>query len=214
MSDLVQGIQAYEELDFIRAYEILLKFAEIGETEAQKIIGHMYSFGQYVEQDDFEAIKWYRLAAEQGDRVAQNNLASYLIDENIGEAIKWYIASAEQNLPFAQEALGDIYSNKFPGCEQYRDDYEAINWYKKAAKNGFVTACHRIAEIWCSSLNIPNDYSQAHKWFQLAAERGYAPSQLLLSRAYREDLLGLPKDSKLSEYWLKKYEQNPDKGKS
>ena len=34
----------------------------------------MYDKGQGVPQDDKEAVKWYRLAAEQGDAYAQSNL--------------------------------------------------------------------------------------------------------------------------------------------
>ena len=35
----------------------------------------MYYKGEGVAQDYQEAVKWYRLAAEQGDEDAQNNLA-------------------------------------------------------------------------------------------------------------------------------------------
>ena len=34
----------------------------------------MYARGQGVPQDYAEAVKWYRLAADQGDARAQNNL--------------------------------------------------------------------------------------------------------------------------------------------
>ena len=34
----------------------------------------MYANGRGVEQDDAEAVKWYRLAAEQGGAAAQFNL--------------------------------------------------------------------------------------------------------------------------------------------
>ena len=36
----------------------------------------MYANGRGVEQDDAEAVKWYRLAAEQGDADAQANLGT------------------------------------------------------------------------------------------------------------------------------------------
>ena len=34
----------------------------------------MYDYGNGVLQDDAEAVKWYRLAAEQGNAAGQNNL--------------------------------------------------------------------------------------------------------------------------------------------
>jgi len=40
----------------------------------------MYQFGRGVFQDDAEAVKWYRLAAEQGDANAQFNLGGMYED--------------------------------------------------------------------------------------------------------------------------------------
>ena len=48
--------------------------AEQGSDYAQSYLGIMYQEGQGVEQDLEEAIKWYRLAASQGDATAQKNL--------------------------------------------------------------------------------------------------------------------------------------------
>ena len=39
---------------------------------AQLNLGNMYADGQGVFKDDFEAVKWYRLAAEQGLAIAQH----------------------------------------------------------------------------------------------------------------------------------------------
>jgi len=41
---------------------------------AQNNLGSMYLTGQGVPQDDAEAVKWYRLAAEQGDAAGQVGL--------------------------------------------------------------------------------------------------------------------------------------------
>ena len=38
----------------------------------------MYEYGQGVVQDHKEAVKWYRLSADQGDALAQINLALML----------------------------------------------------------------------------------------------------------------------------------------
>ena len=70
----------------------------------------MYESGKGVTQDFKEAIKWYRLSAEQGDDDAQNNLGMYKLGEGIPqakEAIKWYRLSAEQGNDNVQNNLGD-----------------------------------------------------------------------------------------------------------
>ena len=48
-----------------------LQLAERGNAQAQFNLGMMYENGQGVRQDDAEAVKWYRLAAEQGFAPAQ-----------------------------------------------------------------------------------------------------------------------------------------------
>ena len=67
----------------------------------------MYDEGQGVPQDYKEALKWYRLSAEQGDADAQYNLG-WMYDEGQGvpqdnkEAVKWWRLSAEQRNERAQ----------------------------------------------------------------------------------------------------------------
>jgi TPR repeat protein len=66
-----------------------------------------------VEQNYEEAVKWYRLAAEQGNVDAQYNLGcSYEdgegVEQNHEEAIKWYRLAAEQGEEDAKEALARL----------------------------------------------------------------------------------------------------------
>ena len=48
--------------------------AEQGNAEAQYNLGYCYVFGEGVDQDYAEAVKWYRKAAEQGHAKAQKAL--------------------------------------------------------------------------------------------------------------------------------------------
>ena len=45
-----------------------------GTPDAQNNLGVMYANGEGVPEDDAEAVRWYRLAADQGDADAQYNL--------------------------------------------------------------------------------------------------------------------------------------------
>ena len=47
-----------------------------GPCEAPDILGVMYSQGKGVPQDYFEAVGWFRLAADQGDAIAQGALGA------------------------------------------------------------------------------------------------------------------------------------------
>ena len=60
----------------------------------------MYYDGQGVIQDYAEALKWYKLAAAQGDAGAQNTIGSMYskgdgVIQNYAEALKWYKLAAD-----------------------------------------------------------------------------------------------------------------------
>ncbi|WP_146113983.1 tetratricopeptide repeat protein, partial [Haemophilus influenzae] len=68
--------------------------------DAQFNLGNMYYNGHGVKQDDFEAVKWYRKAAEQGYADAQFNLGNMYynghgVKQDDFEAVKWYRKAAE-----------------------------------------------------------------------------------------------------------------------
>ena len=64
--DLKNVRDAYEIKDYKTAYKLLLPLAENGNAKAQNILGVMYNLGHGIQKDHKEAIKWFRLAAEQG----------------------------------------------------------------------------------------------------------------------------------------------------
>ena len=61
----------------------------------------MYANGEGVPEDDAEAVRWYRLAADQGHADAQYNLGwMYANGEGVveddAEAVRWYRLAADQ----------------------------------------------------------------------------------------------------------------------
>jgi TPR repeat protein len=57
-----------------QSFEETKRLAEQGDVYAQTVLGLMYADGEGVPENDAEAVKGYRLAAEQGDASAQSNL--------------------------------------------------------------------------------------------------------------------------------------------
>ena len=146
---LKEGVAAYKAGDYEVALRELLPLAEKGNAEAQNRLGVMYSNGWGVQQDNSEALKWYRKAAEQGHAVAQTNLGDsyYLgkfVPQDYKKALKWYRKAAEQGDSWAQYRLGDIYER---GQGVPRNDKEALKWYRKAAKHGYPGAAQSVAEL-------------------------------------------------------------------
>ncbi len=95
----------------------------------------MYLEGRGVPQNYAEAVKWYRLAADQGLAMAQIDLgAMYLngrgVPQDLPEAAKWYRLAAEQGYADAQFALGVFYED---GIGVPKDVILALMWYSLAA---------------------------------------------------------------------------------
>ena len=56
-----------------------------GDAKAQYSLGYMYDFGEGVPQNDAEAVRWYRMAAEQGHAKALFNLG-FMHFNNVAKA--------------------------------------------------------------------------------------------------------------------------------
>ena len=111
--DLQKGLAAYEAGDYETALAILTPLAWAGNADAQNTLGWMYDYGHGVEENDAEAVKWYRRAAKQGNAIAQNNLGKMYehgigVSQNDEEAIKWYRSAAEQGHAEARQNLNGM----------------------------------------------------------------------------------------------------------
>ena len=123
--------------------------------------------------DDAEAVRWYRLAAEQGDATAQNNLgvmygAGRGVPQDDAEAVRWYRLAVEQGDANAQYNLGVRYDD---GLGVPLDDAEAVVWYRRAAEQGHVSAQHNLGVMYSNGEGVPQDNVEAHMWSNLAASR-------------------------------------------
>ena len=63
--------QAYKQKDFATALKEATPLAEQGNREAQVLLGRMFLMGQGVSRDPDQAVKWFRLSADQGNADAQ-----------------------------------------------------------------------------------------------------------------------------------------------
>jgi len=98
----------------------------------------MHETGEGVPQDYSEAAKWYRLAGEQGDALAQTRLG-FMYEmgkggsQNFAEAAKWLRLAAEQGRVAAQNSLGGLYVS---GRGVPKDYVVAYMWFSLSAAQG------------------------------------------------------------------------------
>ena len=139
-----------------------------------------------VKQDHAEAVYWYRLAAEQGNALAQYNLgAAYEnglgVPQNYVEAMRWYRKAAYQNNAAAQFNVGTMYY-----CHRGvpQDFVEAAKWYRKAADQGNAYAQNNLAVMYENGQGVTKDYGEAMKWYEKAASQGNDAAQFSIGLRY------------------------------
>jgi uncharacterized protein len=91
-------------------------------------------------------------------------------------------ALAEKGDAMAQCALGEDYDLGLIGLST--NFVEAINWYRKAAEQGFSEAQYNLANDYFNGNGVIEDQVEAAKWFSKAAEQGYAKAQYNLGHCY------------------------------
>ena len=129
--------------------------------------------------DYAEAVKMFRLAADQGIAPAQVGLGAMYakgegVPQDFSEAVKWLRLAADQGDASARGALGVMYA-KGQGVPQ--DYSKALNWFRLAADQGNAFAQNALGLSYGTGLGVPQDYSEAMKWYRLAADQGYASAQ-------------------------------------
>jgi TPR repeat protein len=88
-----------------------------------------------IPKNPVEAVKWYRMAAEQGHVTAQYVMGTIYqsgdgVPQNLAEAVKWYRKSADQGHPASQFNLGVMY---FHGRGTPKDFAESAKWFRECS---------------------------------------------------------------------------------
>ena len=112
-------------------------------------------FKAYNSGDFAAAVKWFTLAAEQGDADAQFNLGMVYWDgegvsQDIKAAMKWFTLAAEQGDADAQNILGVMY-DEGEGVSQ--NIKAAMKWFKLAFEQGDADA-QKTLEVYQDVDNI------------------------------------------------------------
>ena len=112
--DFDDALAAYNKGDYKTSIKLWRTLAEQGDATAQYNLGFMYDEGEGVPEDDKQAVKWYRLAAEQGHHAkAQYNLGvmyanGHGVPEDIVLAYMWWNLAAANGIENASKNKGII----------------------------------------------------------------------------------------------------------
>jgi TPR repeat protein len=185
--------------------------AEAGDDYYQAILGDAYEQGEVVLEDDEEAYKWTKLAADQGNPLALYNLGdmykhgSAYTPRDLKKADKYYKQARKGLLRMAKKGDARAQQNMFYvyriGNGVETDEEEALKWRRKAVDQGFAEAQWHLG-IDSQSTDLP----LAVKLLTRASEQEYSWAQSQLAAIYAGDLQednrkGVPVDLEKALYW-------------
>jgi TPR repeat protein len=65
-------------------------------------------------------------------------------------------------------------------------DYDALTQFETAARNGRADALYNLGLAYSTGQGVGVDYIAAHKWFNLAAQRGFDAAKAWRAQLARE----------------------------
>ena len=185
-----QAVIDYRQGNFIKALDTFYVLAKEGDPKAQFNVALIYAYGKGVKQDAYQAMVWYKKAADQDNTAAQYNLAKLISqrpDSNDPRAIArvkyWYKKAADGG---QKEAMNDLAMLYLKGEGGKRDIHKAFTLFKKAALLGDAAAQINVALMYAWEKEIPNDKINAYKNLKAALKQGKTEASPYLEKLCKE----------------------------
>lgn len=148
--------------------------AQLGQAEAQAVLGQWCLDGHGVARDPVEALHWFLRAAHRGHAMAMNMAGrcheqGWGTPADAGKAVHWYRLAAQAGLPQAQYNLANLLAT---GRGVKRDHTEAFALYRRATGQGYAKAFAKLGRYFEDGLVVPQDRAQAFECYRRGAEGG------------------------------------------
>ena len=193
---------ANDDTQMKQARDIYQHFADKGDKDGQLKLGFMLEQGLGGEVDAVNAEKWYSLAADQNQVVAQYLLGHLYQLGSVGNqpdyaaAKKWY-SSAQSNYAPAAVALGFIY-------DTVDDNYQqAVASYQLAATQHDPIGEFNLGLVFEKGKGRAVDFAKAKELYQEAANLGHSQAMVQLAGIYFNGQVG-SRDEEQALLWYKK----------
>ena len=160
--------------------------AEHGDAKFEFVYGVCYEKGWGVEQDEKEALEWYRKAAAQQNGPAFNSIGNFyrtgtVVKADPKQAFEYYEKGATEKDAQALLNLGNCY---FYGMGVEKDEKTAVKWWKDAADAGNVYAISQMGDCYYYGVGVEKDLTKAVEYLTLAADHNIANAQYRLGVLY------------------------------
>jgi len=140
-----------------------------GYSPSQYLLGTLYQTGkQGVDKNPKEALRWFKLAADQGHKRAKQVVAQ-LSSTDTGGA----------STGASGTSTGSVQATFDRGFKLLkRKDYkEAAQLFGKAAEQGNADAQYNLGELYNKGRGVKRNKKTAQKWYEAAAEQGHVKAK-------------------------------------
>ena len=129
---------------------------------------------QGADRNPTEAIRYFKIAANQGSVKAQNALgiiysSGELVPTNEAEAAKWFRMAAESGDANAEVTYASFL---IEGSGVTKNPAEAVTWYLKSAMQGNRDAFFSLGRCYGKGEGVNQDLVQSYKYIGMAAKLG------------------------------------------
>lgn len=182
----------------------LAKSADKGDARAQYQLGSRYEVGANgVEQDEKNAIGYYKQAATSNNKPAETRLGVVYKrtgedgQPNYAEALKYLGKAANEKYPAAQYQLALMYEYGEGVPRNYKT---AAQWYGKAADSNDPWAQFRLGQFHMDGSGVEQSYGKALSLFTSSAAQHNWKAEDKLSELYTTGV-AVPKSPDLAQKW-------------
>ncbi|MGD1935313.1 MAG: hypothetical protein ACFB0Z_12540 [Candidatus Phaeomarinobacter sp.] len=212
--EVAQAVEALKADDGQRAAAFLRPVAEKGDPSAQALLGQLYLEGIGIDKDLYEAGRWLRSAAANGEPAAAFALAELTVDKTLTppgfdpadtegltkEATRLYLLAASNGSIPGQVETGLRYAQGIGTAQNF---LEASRWFREAANAGSPVAQFNLGALHATgALNSgAPDHASALPWFEKAAAQGHPDAQYNLGLTAAQGL-GREVDNTIAARWF------------
>ena len=160
------------------AVSALENLANEGSGDAAYLLGKAWRDGLCAPPWDEEAEKWFRVAAERGNNVAQYALGKMLVEQNrLREGVGWLAEAADNGNSFARYRLGKM---GLTGDGIINGVERAVIDLTDAAERGNQYAQYLLGKTYLQGFEVGQNMELAEYWLSHAADQGHAYAQFFL----------------------------------
>ncbi|NCB49224.1 MAG: sel1 repeat family protein [Alphaproteobacteria bacterium] len=189
----------------VEAFRYYFEAGVNGDAKAAFRLAEIYD--SLKDKDNPRIVYWLKKSAEKGNVDAAFALGKIYhfgrkgVPQNTREALSWYKKAAEKG---DKEALRNIevLNHSEPMVNKtYGNDRWNFEWSKKFALSGDAGSQYVLAKAYEQGKFIPQNLTEAKKWYELSAGKGYVEAQCALAKMYEQ---GRPPQYKKAFDWYKK----------